>query len=447
MRETKKTQLPLMPAAIDHPHARELVAMSTVLSALPEYVLERIRRDLIGGERRADVGRNGMSAEMTLRALIVKQMNGYSYDDLAFHLQDSLSYRTFCLLGIGDSAPSSQTLQRNIKSLAAETLELVNRHVVLHGRDEGVEDGEKVRVDSTVTEANIHYPTDSSLLWDCTRVLTRLLHAARQFCEVTFCDRTTKGKRRMIAIQNAKNDEQRTPLYQDLYKVTEETTESAERAAEALKTVEGDPKANALIAELWFFIGLAHRVLRQTRRRVFAGEKVPADEKLVSIFEPHTDIIAKERRETQFGHKLFLTTGKSGLVLDCFVVDGNPADSNFAQEAIARHIGLFDAPPSQAAFDGGFASQANLSAIKNMGVQDVAFSKGRGIEVQEMTRTARVYKRLKDFRAGIEGCISFLKRSLGLARCTWRGFPSFKAYAMASVVAGNLLMLARRLGC
>jgi IS5 family transposase len=201
--------------------------------------------------------------------------------------------------------------------------------------------------------------------------------------------------------------------------------------------------AQRISAGLKHFIGLGERVEDQTHRRVVFEEKVPADEKLVSIFEEHTDIIIKDRRDVLYGHKVCLATGASGLVLDAVVLDGNPADSTLAVQMIDRQIRLQGRAPRQAAFDGGFCSRKNLTAIKERGVQDVCFSKRRGIEITEMVRSEWVYRKSCNFRAGVEAGISFLKRCFGLRRCTWSGLESFHAYTWASVVSANLLMLAR----
>lgn len=204
-------------------------------------------------------------------------------------------------------------------------------------------------------------------------------------------------------------------------------------------------RAQKLADELTHYVGLLRRVIEQTERRVLRGEKVPATEKLVSLFEPHTDIIVKDRRDTLYGHKIFLTGGASGLILDCVVEGGNPADATMALPMLERQKTLYGRPPRQAAFDGGFASKENLKDAKELGVEDVAFSKRRGLKVSEMTRSSWVYRRLRDFRAGIEGLISFLKRAFGLDRCTWRGAESFASYVQASVLTANLLTLARHL--
>jgi IS5 family transposase len=216
-------------------------------------------------------------------------------------------------------------------------------------------------------------------------------------------------------------------------------------AQRAIEHLGGHPEAEKLANELAHYTGLLEQVMAQTQRRVLEGEKVPASEKLVSLFEPHTDIIRKDRRDTLYGHKVFLTGGASGLILDCKVEAGNPADSSMALTMLERQEVLYGRPPRQAALDGGFASKDNLKEAKALGVQDVCFQKKRGLKVSDMTRSSWVYQRLRDFRAGIEGLISFLKRAFGLDRCTWRGVVSFESYVQASVLTANLLTLARHL--
>ena len=203
--------------------------------------------------------------------------------------------------------------------------------------------------------------------------------------------------------------------------------------------------AQAIATGLERFLPLTQRVMDQAQRRVLEGQSVPAGEKIVSIFEEHTDIIRKDNRETLYGHKICLTGGASSMILDCKVLQGNPADSTLAKTMVDRQVEIFSRPPRQIVFDGGFASKMNLSEIKAIGVQDVAFSKGRGLEIGDMVKSSWVFKRLRDFRAGIEGNISFLKRIFGLDRCTWKSWSSFQSYVWGSILSFNLLVFARHL--
>jgi len=449
MRENLPAQPPLVAAPFDHQHVRELEAIDTILVRLPEATAW-VYDDLVAGLKNPSTGRTGMSAELVLRTLVVKQMTGFSYEQLVFHLGDSAAYRAFCKLGIGDPPPTLSTLKRNLKRVSAETLEAIHWQVLLVAHAECVEEARTVRFDCTVTETNIHEPSDSSLLNDCVRVLVRCMTYAKEFVSVPFRDSTLRAKRRDMEILNARTNKARVKPYRDLMKVTGITMRSAERVADALDSCEvASPTAYArslgLAVELRHYASLARQVIAQTGRRIFLGDTVPAKEKIVSIFEPHTDIIIKDRRQTLYGHKLCLATGASGLVLDLRVEDGNPADSTLAVEMVKRQSDIFDRVPEQVAFDGGFASRDNLTELKELGVNDVAFSKKRGLEVEEMARSKRIYRSLRNFRAGIEAGISYLKRCFGMDRCTWRSLASFKAYCWASVLSANLLTLARRL--
>ncbi len=435
-------QLLLEQPYIAHSHAAELAKISQILSLHPD-IAEITGQDLVRGLACPHTGAPGMSGDQVLRVLVLKQMNGFSYRDLEFHLADSVTYRTFCRFGALEPTPTRATLAENLKKVRAETLEAVGAMVILYAARTGVERGRKVRVDSTVVETNVHAPTDSSLLFDGVRVLTRLLRGAdERFGFGLYTDHTKRAKRRMLAIQHTGSKRKRTAAYRDLLKVAEKSVGYAHRAIEHL---EGNTEARKLADEIAHYAGLLGRVINQTRRRVIEGENVPASEKLVSLFEPHTDIIVKDRRDTLYGHKVFVTGGASGLILDCRIEAGNPADSSMALPMLQRQEALYGRPPRQAAMDGGFASRDNLEAAKALGVQDVCFQKKRGLKVSEMTRSSWVYKRLRDFRAGIEGLISFLKRAFGLDRCTWRGAESFASYVQASVLTANLLTLARHL--
>jgi IS5 family transposase len=448
MRETIHQQAPLVPAIIKHVHAEELRRMSEVLDQLPQAA-ELVHADLVRpGTKR--VGRKGMPAELVLRAMLIKQMNGFSYEQLAFHLADSSSYRWFCRVGIGERGPKQSALQKAIKRVQAATWERVNQLLVRYAADKKIENGQKVRTDCTAVESNIHHPNDSSLLWDCVRVLTRLMGRARDRFGLPFNDHSRRAKRRAQGIAHRKTAKDRLPLYRDLIKVTERTLQQARAVAEKLENAKGGDllqtlQAYGLATEIEHYAELTATVISQAERRVLRDESVPASEKVVSIFEPHTDIIVKDNRLPIYGHKICLTSGASGLVTDVIVEQGNPADSTLAVKMIERQRGLFGKAPRQASFDGGFASRSNLTEIKKLGVQDVAFSKRVGLKITEMVRSSWVYRQLRDFRSGIEGVISFLKRAFGVGRCSWSGFASFKAYVTASVVSCNLLIIARHL--
>jgi IS5 family transposase len=443
MREKIHQQLGLVSVGIDHVHSQEWDAISTILDSIPG-VLTWVHEDLVGGPRSPRVGREAMSSEQVLRVLIVKQLNGFSYEQLAFHLEDSLTYRRFCRFGIGQMAPKRSTLQANIKRIKPSTLEMINRMVVREAVDRKVESGARARIDCTVVDANIHHPTDSTLLRDCVRVLVRLMRRARRWVSTRFVNHLRRVRRRVLEILNAKAHRFMIPKYREILKLTSHTLESVKGVIAALGRV-AKPDARRLHGKLQHFRSLAERVVDQTTRRIVRGEKVPAQEKVVSIFEPHADVIVKDRRETLYGHKVCLAAGSSGLVFDLQTLAGNPSDSTLAVSAVERAAKALGRTPSSVAFDGGFAARQNFTDIRALGVKNVVFSKHLGLTITEMAHDRVTYQALRNFRAGIEATISNLKRAFGLDRCTWRGSESFHAYAWSSVLACNLLQFARHL--
>jgi IS5 family transposase len=447
MRKKSKKQLPLMEPAVDHPRAAELEAISRILDDNP-IISELAFQDLCHGKRRQrKSGANGMTAEQVVRAAVAKQMLNFTYEELAFHIVDSKSLRRFMRIGIADKGFKKSVLCKTIKALSAETWEAINTVLIHYGRDKQIEKGREVRIDCTVVESNIHAPTDSSLLFDSVRVLSRLLARARDDfgLRITFTNHTRRANRRALGILNAKRKKDRRKQYIDLIKVTRRTLGYVTRAIETIdSTASTDPGIVALRFELNHYNELAARVVNQTERRVLLGEQVPASEKVVSIFEEHTDIIVKDKRDTHFGHKVCLTGGASNLIIDCVITDGNPADSTLTDQMLDRQKEIYGRYPLKVALDGGFASKENLEKAKKKKIKDVCFAKKRGLEVEDMCRSQWVYNRLRRFRAGIESGISWLKRCFGMTRCMWKGLRSFKSYVWASIVSANLLTIARR---
>ena len=214
----------------------------------------------------------------------------------------------------------------------------------------------------------------------------------------------------MLAIEYACNERQRKSCYRDLLKVSRNTLGYSRRAISWIEVHGIELELLAIAGQLRHYCDLTEKVISQTERRVIAGEKVPAAEKIFSIFEPHTDIIIKDRRDEFYGHKICLTGGGSNLILDCLITDGNPADSTLTQTMLERQREIYGRYPLKAALDGGFASKDNLKDAKTSGVKDVCFAKKRGLEVADMCRGEYVYNRLRRFRAGIESGIWRVRR-------------------------------------
>ena len=450
MRKKNQKQMPLMPCDIEHPRAKELDRISKILDSIPT-ITGMVLQDLTHGVKNRDTGAEGMSAEQVLRAAIIKQSESFSYEELAFHLIDSRTYRNFCRIGLTHKGFKKSSLCKNIKSISPQTWESINRLVVAYGEHKKIEKGKEARIDCTVVCSNIHEPSDSSLLWDCVRVLTRIVKKMKDDLgvNINFKNHSKRAKRRMLGILNTKSKKIRLKQYKDLLKVTEATVNYSKTAAFSLAshsfyTPLQIALAIAIEKDLEEIIPLAEKVIDQTTRRVIDGEQVPSTDKIVSIFEPHTDIIKKDRREIFYGHKVCLTGGPSNLISDCLIVEGNPADSTLTVEMLDRHDQIYGHYPLKAALDGGFASKDNLEVAKSRGIKDVCFAKKRGLKEQDMCRSPWMYKKLRRFRAGIESGISWLKRCFGFARCMWKSLRSFKSYVWACIVSANLLTLARK---
>jgi IS5 family transposase len=442
MRQERIIQATIFDVFAEHEIGRELKAVSQWLDehrSLLSLVIGDLRRHGI-----RETGRHGLPGEAVLRCALLKQYRQLSYEELAFHLEDSASFRAFARLPLAWS-PKKSVLHKTISAISAASWEAINRAVVSSARQEKLDDGAMVRIDSTVTQALMHAPTDSSLLWDGVRVMVRLLRQASALpsvAPIVWRNHRRLAKKRALAIRYSRGKEQKARLYRDLIAATRATLTALQRAAQRLAA------CAAIEAELWrgqvrHYLPLIERLISQAERRVLAGEAVPAGEKLVSLFETHADIIVKGGRDVHYGHKLNLTTGRSGLILDVVVEAGNPADAERFLPMLERHIARHGTPPRQTASDGGYASLDNLSQAKALGVHDVAFHKKRGLSVDNMVKSRWVYRKLRNFRAGIEANISCLKRAFGLARCTWRGLAHFKAYVWSSVVAYNLVLFAR----
>jgi transposase, IS5 family len=408
--------------------ARELEAISAILDTQPQ-ILDRIYKDLLR-VRLADTGREGMSAEQVLRCAILKQYRNLTYEELAFHLEDSQSFRAFAKMRMGQY-PSPSTLQENVKGLSAESWETVQQAILGYAESQGLEKGRSARIDATVVETNIHPPTDSTLLQDGIRIITRWLAEGKSLLPTpaySFVDHNRRAKKRVVTILNARKEAIRQRAYRDLLGLAGRVRGYALGAIPVLSGFIGADaqmglEAYALVEKLERAVGMLEKVISQTERRVFHG--------------------VKGSREVEFGHKVFLTGGKTGMILDCVLERGNPNDTVLFPILMGRQERVYGRPPRQVSADGGFASQENLEKAKGLGIRDVAFAKKKGLAVLEMVKSHWVYKKLRNFRAGIEANISRLKRSFGFSCCDWTGWAGFKQYIWSAIVSYNLLVLAQ----
>jgi IS5 family transposase len=311
-------------------------------------------------------------------------------------------------------------------------------------------------MDGTVVETTIHHPTDSRLLADSVRVLGRTLTRAKtllgsrtDLSKETFRNRQRSAKQaaRKIAGLSHRGREQLKPHYQRLVQTTKATLRQAERVLVELHNQVAE-EGQGLIETMQAFLPRAQQVLDQTVRRVFEGEQVPPTEKLVSIFEPHTDIIrrGKPTKDTEFGHKVWFGEVEGGFIAQYEVLDGNPADESQWQSTLQYHVQLFGRPPRQVSADRGVHSNENEAFATKLGVKRVVLPKpGRKSETRRQHERQRWFWRGRRFHAGVEGRISVIKRKYGLDRCRNHGQDGFERWVGWGVIANNLTTMGKGL--
>ena len=443
MRETRITQASLFDNYSKHELGIQLESLSRILDEHTE-ILPLIGKDLIGTSVK-NVGRNGLSVESIFRCLLLKQQLQVSYEQLSFHLSDSMSYRTFTRLP-ENLSPSRSGLQSTIRSIRPETLEKVFDVLSIKWIDEGKMSLDKLRIDSTVVKSHITPPSDSQLLDDSIRVLSR--HFAKSQSKtgvkIRFTDKRKASKSLAFAIFNAKYAVKET-LYPKMLILARVVLRQADRALNKIKAkAKTTPKSEKWINDVEHFRSLILQVIYQTHSRVIDEISVPASEKTVSIFEEHTDVIVKGFRDTHYGHKVNLSTEENGFITYFSIEDGNPADKDLFLPVLKMHEDKYNRLPTSVVCDGGYASKKNVSDGRSLGLKHAVFHKRVGISYQAMGVKIKTFKKLRNFRAGVEGNISELKRAFGAGKAKWKGHDGFKAFVWSSVICYNLVRMARQ---
>jgi transposase, IS5 family len=442
---------------------RQGLRLEPLLQAISDFLddqkdmIEQIRRDLTRGLKNAETGRNGLTPQQVLRSLVLMRVKNWNYRELRERIVDGCTLRQFTDFYC-QPVPRHDAFHRGFNRLTPETLKVINDLVVQAAVELGLEDGQKLRVDTTVVQTDIHHPTDSTLLWDVVRVVTRLvgrLAAALERRRIKgFRNRTRSARRRMQEIERMtarQRQEQQTGTYRELIGIAEEVIESARAALRKTSKARGkDMIADIAITEtrkeIEHFCALGARVIDQSRRRVLNGEQVPAAEKLYSIFEPHTDLIKRGKVQTpvEFGHKVFLAESARGLITQYEVLDGNPVDEQHVVVSLERHKQAFGHAPDLYGSDRGFYSEKNVTSCEQQGVKVVCIPQRGGTKTpdREAYEKSREFKDGQRFRAGIEGRISVLFRGRGMKRCLTEGRERFELWVAAAVLANNLMKIA-----
>lgn len=442
MRETHSAQASIFDFYSQHEFGDFLSQLSNVLDSYPE-ILPLLERDLlVTGVQ--PTGRKGLSVESVFRCLLLKQMTSVSYKMLAFHLADSQSYRAFTRLS-SDCHPGKSALNANIRRITPATLQAIFETLSIKKFEEGKMDVNVLRLDSSVIKSNIAPPLDSQLLADGIRVLGRCF--AKSHCRTGVKLRLTdyrKQSRSLAARIFYAKKAQKDVLYEELLPLAVQVIRQSYRAIDQVnRKCLNDGLAQSWIDEVIHFRELLAQVIDQTQRRIFNGESVPASEKIVSLFEPHTDIIIKGSRDIDYGHKINLATDKSGMITAVMIEKGNPCDTERFIPLIEMHQLLYGCLPGTTIADGGYASQDNINKGKALGIKRVAFHKKKGITLRAMGIQKKTLKKLRDFRAGIEGNISELKRAFGAGKALWKGKDGFMAFVWSSVISYNLTKMVR----
>ena len=436
-----------------------LEAISGFLDTQHEMV-ERVRRDLVRGLKKPARGRRGLTARQVLRSLVLMRVKNWDYRELRERIADGLTLRQFTDFYC-DQVPKHDAFNRGVNRLTPQTLKAVNELVVQVAVALGLEDGAKLRVDTTVVETDIHHPTDNTLLWDVVRVVTRLIGRLAKALEMRrikgFRDRRRSAHRRMYEIQRMTTKQRQgagsrqTARYRELIGIAEEVVANARIALEKTAKMRGKDllaamTTDAIRDEIAHYCGLGARVINQARRRVLEGEQVPNAEKIYSIFEPHTDLIkrGKVRAPVEFGHKVFLAESAKGLITQYEVLKGNPSDEVHVAPSLKRHRRAFRRAAELYASDRGFFSEQNVAACVHGGVKVACIPQRGGSKTPQRQAYERsaAFKQGQRFRAGIEGRISVLMRGRGMKRCRAEGAERFALFVGAAVLANNLMIIA-----
>jgi transposase, IS5 family len=421
-----------------------------------EEMVEAVRRDLQRGLKNPETGRSGLTPQQVLRSLILMRVKNWNYRELRERIVDGYTLRQFTDFYC-QSVPKHNAFNRAFNRLTPETLRAVNELVVQAAVDLGLEEGQKLRVDTTVVQTDIHHPTDSTLLWDVVRVVTRLVLRLRKGVPKRvqeFHNRSRAARRRMREIQQMtpqERQQRQTEKYRELIGMTEEVVHSAQKVVAQMRKARGkNLLTNLTIPELQkeinHYCELGDRVIDQARRRVFQGEQVPSTEKIYSIFETHTDLIKRGKVQTpiEFGHKVFLAESAQGLITQYEVLEGNPGDDQQVEPSLERHQDTFGRAPELYGSDRGFFSETNLKSCKQSGVTVVCIPQrgGKKTAQRERYEKSSAFKEGQRFRAGIEGRISVLFRGRGMKRCLAEGRERFEMLVGAAVLANNLMRIA-----
>jgi transposase, IS5 family len=434
-------------------HADQVLADERIVAAVYEALAKRHPKS-------RSRGRRGTPAEVVLRLLVLKHIRNLSYGALEREVRANLVYRDFTRVG-GGKMPDAKTMGRWGLAVGPQVLRQIHDRIVNLAQDNGLIAGRRMRVDTTVVESNIHYPTDSTLLGDGVRVLMRTMKKISKIVGAVgtkLCDRSRSVKWRLLEIARiarAKGPLNRDRLqrrYRRLLDTTSRVVGQAKRFSteitEGLKrsaNVRQQIALDGLRAELDRMVPLVRRVMRQARARVFRGD-VHFEGKIVSVFEPSAEVIRKGKagKPTEFGKMVKLQEAENQLIVDYEVYARRPNDADLLIPAIVTHQAKLGRAPRLVAADAAFYSGKNEAAARAMGVKRVCIP-NRSSKSPERRREQkkRWFRNGQKWRTGCEGRISVVKRRNGLNRCRYKGDAGMQRWVGLGVISDNLVNIGR----
>ena len=426
-----------------------------------------VRRDLARHYKRSKRGRPPVPVEVTLRLVVLRRRKQWSYRQIEQEVRDSPGYRGWVRV-YDQSVPDHSTLNDLERLIRAQTQHQLNERLMVLAQSRHLTRGDKLRLDASVTETNIHYPTDSGLLVDGVRLLSRWLKCAtprlsKKLLKCGICRnrvRSARRRARLIGQWSRSTPKQQrhqqvrkeaiTHLYGELIQITRTTLDQAGQVVEQLSQQKSSLIAEGLVLQFNELRPLIKRVIDQATRRVLQGETVPAQEKVASLREPHTQIIRRGKpqpHETEFGHKVNYAEVEHGLISDWQVIaQGNPPDAEMLPPLLRQHCKRFGHAPRVLAGDRGLFSPDNERLARNLGVEQIALPQ-TGARSPERTAYEKQdwFKKGLRFRNGIEGRISVVKRTVQLRRCPTHGSDGFERWVGTGIIVANMVIIARAL--
>jgi IS5 family transposase len=403
-------------------------------------------------------GRTGLAADRLLRCCVLKHLKGWSFRDLERELRSNLIYRQFTHFD-AEATPDFTTFSRTFALLGPSVTEKIHQRVVGLARQEGAAEGHKLRTDTTAVETNVHFPTDSTLLGDGIRVLSRSLKRIATECKSGALEVVNHGravKHRLLEISRAAKSQTeagRQRMRDSYHKLLALTGKLVRQAGEIverwqkrkLPIIGSLRKVEAQASQLRHFLPLVEKVIAQTKERVWEGNRHVVG-KVLSLFESHTQVIRKGKahKPNEFGRLVRIDEVENGIVSGYEILEGNAADTNSWLPAIQHHQVSFGEAPEMATADRGFFTAKNEREAEAFGVQKVALpATGRLSKTRAKRQKERWFKRALRWRAGCEATISHLKNPFSMRRARYKGERGFKRYVGWCVITKNLFSIAR----